>query len=318
MTASSADSTTRNTLIHGNVQSGKTASIMKILTNPKYRDVPKVLIVQNSLLVAQQYTSRFTAAKISHQVINKKSEHITSDTIIVMNNVYRYKAFLKIVPKEYVLILDEADLTIKNCPLVGLETYHVTATSFSCKDSFDHVASVPIHNNYHGIEDLTVSEQDDETEVVKTFLKEKTGMMLINKYSTVEAMTECAHSIATKHPQVPVILLTSHKILFINNTKRVIKLKTITSIIDLFTNFSHLIFVAHRLSSRGLSYTSSDYQRHLTYQVTKVRATVTNFVQSLRILGIYSDQPSLKLFVDDITKFEKMKRVVLNYDPKTV
>ena len=80
----------------------------------------------------------------------------------------------------------------------------------------------------------------------------------------------------------------------------------------------NIIFIANRLSSRGLSYVSSDYTRHLTCQITRIRTNVTSFLQSLRILGIYNykDKLNLELVISDHEEklFEKHVKFLNNFN----
>jgi len=116
---------------------------------------------------------------------------------------------------------------------------------------------------------------------------------------------------------IPIVLLTSEKTLYLHKTKKILKFKSISKIIDSLKEHKHIIFVANRLSSRGLSYVSSDYTRHLTWQITKVRQNVTSFLQSLRILGIYkSEKLDLQLVISDYEEklFKKHLDFINNFD----
>jgi hypothetical protein len=116
---------------------------------------------------------------------------------------------------------------------------------------------------------------------------------------------------------IPIVLLTSEKVLYLHNQIKNIKEKTISNIIDSLIKHQKIILIANRLSNRGLSYVSSDYTRHLTHQITRVRRNVTSFIQSLRILGIYNDKPKLVLIIPENDKkiFEKYKKIVNDFDP---
>ena len=84
--------------------------------------------------------------------------------------------------------------------------------------------------------------------------------------------------------------------------------------------FLNIIFIANRLSNRGLSYVSSDYNRHLTCQITRIRSNVTSFFQSLRILGIYNSKRliNLELVIPDHEQklFEKHLQFFKSFDIK--
>jgi hypothetical protein len=119
---------------------------------------------------------------------------------------------------------------------------------------------------------------------------------------------------------VPIVLLTSEKLLYFQNKIKNIKEKTISKIIDSLKEHKHIIFIANRLSNRGLSYVSSDYTIHLTHQITKVKTSVSSFLQSLRILGIYQDNKRLTLTIlpQQEKILEKYKKIINEFDPKYI
>ena len=341
----------KNILIYGDVQGGKTAKIIKyIKENDSSVKVPcristasvkvpcristasvKVLVIQNSLLVLKQYEQRFKSQNIDYQIIDKNTTEITKNLVLILNNKYRYSYFKKIEPLKYILILDESDQTIRSCPLKNNKTVrkivHVTATPFN-NVVYDNCIQVPRHPDYYGLGDLNVNlnTKDNEIDYVNKFKRSETGIMLINKYSYVTQMVSCANTLANSFVDTPIVLLTSEKTLYLHNTKKILKFKSISKIIDSLKEHKHIIFVANRLSSRGLSYVSSDYTRHLTWQITKVRPNKASFLQSLRILGIYNSAKRLdlqlvisdyeeKLFqkhLDFINNFDIQKKMVYN------
>jgi hypothetical protein len=144
--------------------------------------------------------------------------------------------------------------------------------------------------------------------------------MLINKYLYEIEMQTCAANLSKLHPTVPIVLLMSNKKLFLNGKVKILRNISINKIIDNLSNNNHIIFIANRLSNRGLSYVSSDYKRHLTHQITKVKAKTTNFLQSLRILGIYQNKPKLTLVINkkDKQRFQKHLEFVTSFDPDTL
>ena len=75
---------------------------------------------------------------------------------------------------------------------------------------------------------------------------------------------------------------------------------SVSQIIDMFSAHKHIIFIANRLANRGVSFVSSDYKRHLTHQVTKFNKNKSKNLQSLRILGVYNDSPSLNLYLTEM------------------
>lgn len=312
----------KNILVYGDVQGGKTAEILKYIKETRGK---KVLVIQNSLLVLKQYENRLKTNKIDYQIISKDTTEITKDLILVINNKYRYSYFNQFEKDmKYILMLDESDQTMKSCPLKKnknvYKTVHITATPFN-KMLYDRCIKVPKNANYYGINDVNIDFRqgtENDEEFVEKFLETSEGMMLINKYSYIGQMTHCAKSISEKFKNIPIVLLTSEKKMYLNNKITNVKSKSIAKIIDSLKDHKHIIFIANRLSYRGLSYVSSDYTRHLTWQITKVKSNVTNFLQSLRIFGIYkSEKPlDLKLIISDSNEklFHKHMRFIENFD----
>jgi hypothetical protein len=221
-------------------------------------------------------------------------------------------------------MLDESDQTIRSCPLKSYKTIHITATPYNypkklfCK--FDRIVTIKQNPNYKSIDDLHINTSTNDIDSIMKFLKTKNGMILINKYSYVQDMKQCANLLSQNFNSVPIILLTSEKLLYFQNEIKNIKEKTISKIIDSLKEHKHIIFIANRLSNRGLSYVSSDYTRHLTHQITKVRTSVSSFLQSLRILGIYKDNKRLELTIplQQEKILEKYKKIINEFDPNTL
>ena len=311
----------KNILIYGDVQGGKTNEIIKYINENETRQ--KILIIQNSLLVLKQYEQRFKLSNIDYQVVDKNTKMINKKLVLILNNKHRYNYFKKIEPLHYILMLDESDQTINACSIKKSKsvrkTVYITATPYN-KTLYDRCIKVPENANYYGINDLnlTLNSADDNVASVEKFLETKTGIMLINKYSYVGQMTHWAKKLSEEFKDVPVVLLTSEKIKYLSAKKKYIKQKSISKIIDSLKDHSHIIFIANRLSNRGLSYVSSDYTRHITCQITKIKANVSSFLQSLRILGIYNskDPQNLELIIDDHEEklFEKHLRFINNFD----
>ena len=297
----------KNTLVYGQVQGGKTKAIIELLrTTPGL----KVLVIQNSLLVLKQYKQRLASENLIAQVIDNKTKNITSDIVIVLANCYRYNYFSSLVKNgTYTLIMDEGDAVCHRCPLQGKRTYYVTATPDSLMSNFDiqRTIVIPKDPNYYGLSELQLEVADDEFIAVDQFLSGPPGMMLVNSMYTVAEMEYFSRELSVR-VQVPVVLLTSDKTLFTNGMSKSLNyIKSISGVIDSLSEHKHIVFVANKLSNRGLSYTSSDYSRHLTAQYTKVNR-FTQFYQSLRILGIYRDNPTLTLYLNSQSQLNKVKR----------
>jgi hypothetical protein len=318
------DKMEKNVLIYGQVQGGKTLEIMKTLKSKIYENEIKVLVVQNSLLVLKQYIQRLKSENISFQIVTKEIQKIDKKVVLLINNSYRYRYFKQIEPKRYILMLDESDQIIRSCPLKAYKTIHITATPYNypkklfCK--FDRIVTIKNNSNYKSINDLHINTSDNDIDSIMKFLLTKNGMMLINKYSYIQDMRQCANILSQNFSSVPIVLLTSEKLLYFQNEIKNIKEKTISKIIDSLKEHKHIIFIANRLSNRGLSYVSSDYTIHLTHQITKVRTSVSSFLQSLRILGIYQDHKRLTLTIlpQQEKILEKYKKIITEFDPKYI
>jgi len=313
-------------LVYGNVQSGKTKEIVqKIREETVFK---KVLVVQSLLTCLSQYITRLIDEKIRFEVINKETRSLEpeADVYVVMGNKYRYDYFTALFEKDpfcFMLIVDEVDLVTRNCPFVknpyAVKQIHVTATPYTLKPVYESVSNVPVSTNYYGLTNnkLMVSYEDDILASVDNFLKEPTGMLLINRLSKVSEMKKMVKNLSGLHTNVPVILLSNLKKVYLNGKVFRIRISNVSKIIDRFIDHPHLIFVANRLASRTVSYVSSDFSRHLTTQITKIKSSVTNFVQGLRICGIYKDSPSLKIILPtgQEDKFEKTYQKVVGFSP---
>jgi len=313
-------------LVYGNVQSGKTKEIVqKIREETVFK---KVLVVQSLLTCLSQYITRLIDEKIRFEVINKETRSLEpeADVYVVMGNKYRYDYFTALFEKDpfcFMLIVDEVDLVTRNCPFVknpyAVKQIHVTATPYTLKPVYESVSNVPVSTNYYGLTNnkLMVSYEDDILASVYNFLKEPTGMLLINRLSKVSEMKKMVKNLSGLHTNVPVILLSNLKKVYLNGKVFRIRISNVSKIIDRFIDHPHLIFVANRLASRTVSYVSSDFSRHLTTQITKIKSSVTNFVQGLRICGIYKDSPSLKIILPtgQEDKFEKTYQKVVGFSP---
>jgi hypothetical protein len=304
-------------LIYGDIQSGKTGEIIKVLKKNAFKEELKVLVIQNSLLVLNQYILRLRSEGICFQVIDCNTKTIDQSVILLMNNTYRYSYFLNLYKEVPVpiLILDESDQTIINCPLTGRIEYHVTATPIYSKKqplNFDQVIVFDPPPNYIGLNNLKVIYENDLNTSINSFLRTSTGIMLINKFVYIEDMKEIAKEITKNYPEIPIVLLSSEKKLYLGSVQKKLNNGSISKIIDSLNEHSHIIFIANRLSLRGLSYTSTDRSRFLTHQITKVRKNYRNFIQSLRICGVPPTKNSIafKLIIesDDQDLFEKHKR----------
>jgi hypothetical protein len=316
-------------LIYGYVQSGKTKQIIEsIRNNPGYK---KVVVIQNLSSCLAQYNMRFANEGVNYQVVNKETTNLdpSVDVYLVMGNQYRYEYFIEAfekAPFDYVLIVDEVDLVETRCPLIHYNPHvvkqvHVTATPYKLEDKYDRIIKVPVSENYYGLNNdkLTVSYEDDYLLSTSNFLRTQSGILLINRLTTVVEMKMLSSVLSITHPNVPVILLSNDKRVYLGGHSAKLRFKNVSKIIDQFINCPHIIFVANRFASRTISYVSSDFSRHLTHQISKIKSTTTNFLQSLRICGIYNDHPQLNLILPSFQEeaYEKICKKIRSFSVET-
>lgn len=148
--------TTKNVIAVGKVQSGKTSYIINIINETITNNKIPILIASDRLSVLDQYKTRFTSAMIDllidiDSLTNVKDETFEKPIIYVsILSIVRLRKIKEIVlhgglnfKKEFILIIDEGDLSIKNvtCMLekmqrkmdhygVFLKRIFITATPF--------------------------------------------------------------------------------------------------------------------------------------------------------------------------------------------
>ena len=110
----------KNILVYGHVQGGKTQKIIEIISESKSKSKSEstkktVLIIQNSLLVLDQYCQRLSSSNISFQILDKNTL-FNSQVLLIMNNSHRLQHFskLNLSPNDFILILDESDMILDN------------------------------------------------------------------------------------------------------------------------------------------------------------------------------------------------------------
>jgi hypothetical protein len=312
----------RRKLIYGEVQSGKTAHIIQELTNATPL-IPMVLVIQNSLLVKKQYESRLQEKGIPFQIIDRHTKKIDKQVVVLMNNSHQMKKYTKLGgPKTYRLLLDESDIT-RNHKLVknALTETHITATPFHRKyynQFFDEIHFTERNPDYFGLDKVTLREAPlnaqgkiDIQEVAQDFLQSSMGMLLINHLSRIQDMNWRAFQLSIAFPNIPIVVMSSKKRVYLNRINTAIKEKKINKVLDRFNTNNHVIIIANRLSNRGLSYTNSDYSRHITHQLSKC-SCITSFLQKCRIFGIYKDHPNLIIYLDEhvIPKAQKIQKII--------
>ena len=324
----------KHVLLYGQVQSGKTDKIMEYVKNYKPYEL-KIIIIQNNVCMLSQYTNALKTQGISYKEINKRTSSTMfnyEQVLITIHNKYRMNALFKFIKQnkinKYCLILDESDQYLKEIQKDDVFTHaknvlHVTATPFKYVKQFkvDKVITIKPKLNYIGVDNVNIVPfivdepagiWDKITKIndiiVNDFLKSESGFMLINCFSFIVEMKQVAISLSLSYPTVPFIVLSTNAHTVINGVVQNIKIKNMQKFIDSFNKYSHIVFIANRLSSRGVNYTTSDYSRNITHQVSKYNGNYTSFIQKCRIFGVRKNtlqKPTIYCLVNDDEKMMK-------------
>jgi len=283
-------------LVYGQVQSGKTSMIFNLI---QQSTLPCVLIIQNSLLVLQQYKQRMDTQCISYSTVYQQNP--SAKVTILMNNSHQYSKYIP--PLHFSLIMDESDLTRHN-PLLPLSTnqFHVTATPFRYKPIFDRIIRITPPEDYYGIEKVNYLNKPydecgttDYLPIVDDFTANDGGILLISEFNFVSEMHSQAGILSLKF-DLPILVLSTQKKIYRRGKSNMVSENNISKIIDSISN-KHIIVIANRMANRGLSFTSTDFRTHITHQVFGKWHSITSFLQKSRIFGVYKDQPNLKAYV---------------------
>ena len=283
-------------LVYGQVQSGKTSMIFNLI---QQSTLPCVLIIQNSLLVLQQYKQRMDTQRISYSTVYQHNP--SAKVTILMNNSHQYSKYIP--PLHFSLIMDESDLTRHN-PLLPLSTnqFHVTATPFRYKQIFDRIIRITPPEDYYGIEKVNYLNKPydecgttDYLPIVDDFTANDGGILLISEFNFVSEMHSQAGILSLKF-DLPILVLSTQKKIYRLGKSNMVSENNISKIIDSISN-KHIIVIANRMANRGLSFTSTDFRTHITHQVFGKWHSITSFLQKSRIFGVYKDQPNLKAYV---------------------
>jgi hypothetical protein len=312
--------------IFGQVQSGKTAEIMRQIKDESIAGIVKVLVCQNMTAVAKQYCQRMKIEGINVQMVDSNTKQINNNTevVLLLSNSYRYKAFLKLSTtiQKYVLFLDEYDQTLNNCKLVTQDsdriyrTFYISATPLTVRNSkhdiiYDQTIVLTPPENYFGVNKMEVGFVDDQESVRGKFSRDSLdqicgdfssepegGMMLIRNFTKTAEMKSLSQHLSVAFPEIPVICYSTEKCIFnAGNMRKYSSGMAVNHMIDKCIESPRIIIVSARLASRGLSFVSSDYTRHITHQIDSVRTSgMRNFIQSLRCLGNYTDGVTPKFY----------------------
>jgi hypothetical protein len=318
---------TTQILLYGQVQSGKTSKIMDFITKFK-TDKIKILIIQNNTLMLEQYVKTLSQRGITYKIIESKFKiyyYNKEQVLITINNKYRLNTLNAFIINNkifnYSLILDESDQylnRIQTHPVFKMskDTLHVTATPFIYGKKFeiDNIVKIKPKFNYIGMNQIkintiklnianpnamTISQIKSNIQmkiidiVQQDFLTVKQGLMLINCFVKVSDMKHLASKLTVQYKKIPIIVFSTKTYMYLNGVlKDITKVTNIQRFTDEFANISHAIFIAGRLSNRGINYTNTTYSRCITHQISLGKGDYTNFIQKCRIFGNRSDSDS--------------------------
>jgi hypothetical protein len=211
---------------------------------------------------------------------------------------------------------------------------HVTATPFrytkniDSENQIDKTIILKTDNNYVGLNDVNIIEiiappnipiKVHVHQIIRNdFMLKPSGIMLINCFPFVKTMKQRALEISTEHFNVPVVVISSNKYMYINGIVQILKINNIQKLFDQFNHYHHVIFIANRLSNRGINYTNSEYSRHVTHQIS-LQNNCTGFIQKCRIFGLRPDpteRPSIYCLVKKQGYIMKLKDKIENITNK--
>lgn len=308
-----------HTLLYGQIQSGKTRRILDYIQQFCPR-LPKVLVIQNSIVMLRQYVQSLRQRNISFQIVTSDVDAFVyrqEQVILTIHNKFRMNALDAVIRRyrvPFCLVLDESDQCLRAVQRqllyrVAKHVLHVTATPFvyeagraqqskgPAKVELDAVIHCPLPDNYVGLAQTDVREcvvpeptlaeaaLQQACAVLDTdFARTPNGLMLVTCPRTIRGMRDLAHDVARKYPHLPVVVLSERFWEYRNGACCVLRQRTVHAVIDQYPG--PLVLVANRLANRGVNYTDSAYRRNITHQVTILDRSTTAFLQRCRIFGI--------------------------------
>jgi len=324
-----------NTLLYGEVQSGKTSKIMRYIQH--YPIGIKVLIIQNNLTMMNQYKNMLKNLRIAFCCISKKNAeniYCGEQVIIAIHNKHRMKSLTMFMNKNnlahYSLILDESDQCYKKTVTHKIyknarHILHVTATPFIYKNFgiFNKIVKIKSSENYIGInkikiievnidKNLFINKYKETREITANFSTQSSGIMLINWANTVSDMKKMGLELTVAYPNIPGIVLSTTTFIYYDGKITHVKVGNVQKLIQNYNNHTHVIMIANRYSNRGINYTNTDYSRFITHQVSCENKNITNFIQKCRIFGnrTCAPQPILYCFTHKGAYISKVKKVI--------
>ena len=316
----------------GHIQSGKTNEEINYCyasINHYHRSV--VFIVRNVTADQLQLQSRFKETKILIKLLNEITSieeaisFLESTGVIIMlcntQQLLKMKKILKVYRGDYNLCIDEVDFSIKTKEFVtstdmlmddlknsAIHILGATATPFALFSSEKNLTKIKKMNpskQYRGIDTLKIEYiesgniNEDLHEVYFSILKKDRCVLLHTVTKIKEKQYILFDYLSEKYPSLTLVVYNGDGIkVKCNNKVSIFKKHTIAEVLQLLKECTHISIISGHLASRGISFVSSDYSVHLTdqYLVPSKSSHGENILQSLRILGCYSDNSPLTLW----------------------
>lgn len=335
---------TTHSLMYGQVQSGKTRKIMDHVQD-YYPRIPKILVMQNSVVMLNQYIKALEHRNISYRVIrsNMDTEYKGEHVLLTIHNKHRIKALSNFIntnlfPRGFHLVLDESDQYLRSIQKQAMyqrakHVMHVTATPFKYKkpNEIDQLIVLNPSDNYVGVHDVTMVEvpltngphhvlheiiPQHMTKIIQTdFALKPDGIMLITCFNRVVLMKSTALSLSIAHPTMCVIVISSNTYTYLNGAMSQRKIRNMQQLFDSVATHTHVILIANRLSNRGVNYTDSTYSRNISHQISMANTNYTSFIQKCRIFGtrtnIHAEKPILYCLVKTPGFVDKLKSKIV-------
>ena len=337
----------KNNLIYGNIQSGKTRVILSFMWYVIYKlRMCPVVVLRNLKVDRYQFIQRIN--EYNKNVICNRDYYIkANDILILLNNKDNYGKIDRL-DKEYVLLIDEADLLYKTKRrLLKVEKKYdeykqtsrfnilFTATPLGIFNLWDVVEDSVLNvvsmnkniNNYYGITSLEYGECNTREheywkEPLDEFYGRERGLLLITteylKQSQYRLSTNIMEYVNNTNKRVCIMIHNANGIVFRNVMVRN-RIKNINRAIQYAYDrmgYDHIIIISKRLASRGISYVSSDYRFHITDQIFRKTKGGDRMMQNIRCCGIYDTADAPKLWTTGncmrylFRMYEKVEREV--------
>lgn len=280
-----------------------------VIVNPKYFIGQKTIVtLSNKTQLSRVCVELCGKYSLGTRYFTKKAQ-IFTDKILLVNGVfyndsnvfrsksgsYKIEAFHDQPKVGYNLIVDEADLFLERLGFLKTncrKNYGVTATGLGCIQFYENAVNIPTPKNYKSIVDIDIAVEEDVDKIYKHFLAKKRGIILHNtKHRIADHMT-IAQRLYRKYPKLVVLVHNSKGISLMGG--RVFVGQSISQILQKFINKSHIAIIARMTASRGVSYVSSDYTRHITDQILlNTKSSNARLFQYIRCCGIFNETPTL-------------------------